>query len=625
VTWIDFARRHRRFTATLAYAGITVIALALAFLARWEFEPAVLRGSDFWGLLPVLVAVRLGVNIWFRMAMGRWRFVGTRDFLRLLGALTTGSLVFWAFSWSLPFLPNVPRSIVLLEWVFSGYLTGGTWVLYRLAYEGARKGRRGERLRVLVVGAGEAGQQLVHQMQRTGTGYAPVGFVDDDPLKGGTLVHGVEVLGRVEDVARVARARGAEEVVIAIPSATPGELRRIVGACEATDLPLKLLPGIEDVIRGDADLGLVREVQLTDLLGRDPISLELPALAEALEGRTVLVTGAAGSIGSELARQIALHRPRRLVMLDQAETPLYYLDLEVRRLHPDLDAIPVVADVTHQPTVEEVFCRFRPDRVFHAAAYKHVPMMEHNAAEAVRTNVLGTWNAARAAGEHGAGTFILISTDKAVRPANVMGATKNLAEKVVLQLQAGFPATGFGAVRFGNVLGSSGSVIPLFKQQLARGEPLTVTHEEVTRFFITISEAVQLVLQASLVPGIRGRVAMLDMGDPVRILDVARDLLRLSGRPFRPGENVVVTGLRPGEKLHEELAAPDEQITETEVERVFLVEPAATDPLDSPPLRAALDLEDGRVILDWLFETFPHLSARRTRWVEEAAGAPSRS
>jgi FlaA1/EpsC-like NDP-sugar epimerase len=313
-------------------------------------------------------------------------------------------------------------------------------------------------------------------------------------------------------------------------------------------------------------------VRIEDLLGRDPIRLELPELAADLEDRVVLVTGGAGSIGSELVRQIALHNPRRLIVLDQAETPLYYLELEILRGEPTFELVTVVGSVTNPDTVACIIEQYRPHRVFHAAAYKHVPLMETNATEAVRTNVLGTFLIAEAAARGGAEAFVLVSTDKAVRPANVMGATKQMAERVVLHLQGLFPTCSFGAVRFGNVLGSSGSVIPIFKKQLETGEPLTVTDEAATRYFMTIPEAVQLILQASLLKDLRGHVAMLDMGEPVRILDLARDLLRLSGQPYRLGHNVVITGLRPGEKVHEELSGPDELVVRTSLDRIFLVQ-----------------------------------------------------
>ena len=566
------ARRHRTLAASVAYGLITGVSLAVAYLAGFEFDPSAIAWRDYWRAATLLIAIRLAVNYFMRLPLGRWRYVASRDFRRLIVAQSIGSVIFFASSWTIPVWPVVPRSIILLEWFMSGYGTVIVWVFYRLAFERSKVRQAGVRKRVLLIGAGEGSEMLISQMLRSTTGYLPVGLVDDDKFKAGTSLHGVKVAGPTDKVAEIAEELEADEIVIAIPSAATADLRRIVEACEGTRLPIKILPAIEEVLDGRVALGLVREIQVEDLLGRDPVRLELPELAEQLRDKTVLVTGAAGSIGSELVRQIALHSPRCLILLDQAETPLYYLELEILARDPSFDLVTIVGSITNADTLSRLFGEFHPDRVFHAAAYKHVPLMETNREEAVRTNVLGTYMIASAAGEAGAEAFILVSTDKAVRPANVMGATKQMAERVVLSLQEEYPECSFGAVRFGNVLGSSGSVIPLFRRQIARGEPLTVTDSRVTRYFMTIPEAVQLILQASLLPDLRGHVAMLDMGQPVRILDLARDLLRLSGQPFRLGENVLITGLRPGEKLHEELSAPEEIVVGTELERVSMIQ-----------------------------------------------------
>jgi FlaA1/EpsC-like NDP-sugar epimerase len=570
---LGWARRYRTFVASAVYSVIAGLGLAVAYLARFEFDWSSILRAEFVQVLCVLVVVRLGVNYSLRLPIGRWRYVASRDFVRLIVAQSIGSALFFALLVSIPILPAVPRSVIVLEWMMGGYGTMIVWVLYRLAFERSQVRRAGPRKRVLLVGAGEGGEVVVSQMLRSTAGYQPVGLVDDDALKWGTSLHGVKVLGPTSRIGAVASDLEAEEIVIGIPSVDTDALRRIVEACEGTGLPIKILSGIKEVLEGTAvGSSNIRDIKVEDLLGRDPVRLELPALAEQLAGKTVLVTGAAGSIGSGLVRQLALHSPKCLILLDQAETPLFYLELEVLRREPAFRVVSIVGSVTDLDTVNRVVAEFRPDRVFHAAAYKHVPMMEHNREEAVRTNVLGTFQIASAAAAGGAEAFILVSTDKAVRPANVMGATKQMAERVVLNLQGVYPQCSFGAVRFGNVLGSSGSVIPVFRRQLARREPLTVTDRDVTRYFMTIPEAVQLILQASLVPDLRGHVAMLDMGEPVRILDLARDLLRLSGQPFRPGENVVITGLRPGEKLHEELSAPDELVVRTELDRVSIVQ-----------------------------------------------------
>ena len=607
---LRFARRHRRLVASVVFAVVATGSLTLAYLARFEFEPAEFVGWEFGQALALLVVIRLGVNYAFRLGIARWRFAGTHDFLRLLWATTVGSGLFLLLTGGFAGLPSVSRAVVLLEWVFSGYATGGVWVVYRLAYESFVVRQATDRRRVLVIGAGEAGQSLVHQMLRSRMGYVPVAIVDDDPFKWGTLVHGVEVVGATEDIGAIAKTNAVDEIVIGIPSADTEQLRRIVESCESVSLPMKILPGIDAVLGGQASLNQIREIQVEDLLGRDPARLELPELAKAMGGTTVLVTGAAGSIGSELARQIAVNAPKCLVLYDQAETPLYYLELELTELAPDVDIMPVVASITDADAFERVMDRYQANIVFHAAAYKHVPMMEHNPRSAALTNIVGTHIVGRLAAEGGAQTVVLVSTDKSVAPSNIMGATKQVAERVILSLQAKYPDTAFGAVRFGNVLGSNGSVIPLFRKQLERGEPLTVTHEDATRYFMTIPEAAQLILKASLLPSFQGRVAMLDMGDTVRILDLARDLIRLSGQPFRLGENVIVTGLRPGEKLHEELSAPEETVHETEERRVFLVEtPAGFSDLPDE-LETALESADVSCVLDFLAREFPDVVGR---------------
>jgi FlaA1/EpsC-like NDP-sugar epimerase len=567
--------RHRRLVSFSLYGLVTILAYALSFVLRFEFRWPGEHTYAFLTTLPLLLALRLGLAHFLKLSTSRWRFTGTQDLLRLLVATTIGSVAFYLLTWELRVPGPVPRSVILLEWVLTGYGIGGMWLVYRVLFQHFRHAEATREIRnrrVLVVGAGEAAALLVGEMQRYPTGFHPLGMVDDNPSKWGTRIRGVEVIGSISDVRAIATAEKAEELIIALPSATPSELNRIVERCEGTDLPFRMLPGLPEVLAGRAHLHQLRPVEIEDLLGREPVSLELPALSTELEGRSVMVTGAAGSIGSELSRQIALHGPERLILVDQAETPLVELERDLVERFPDLSLVPAVADVTDRRTITRLFKAHRPHQVFHAAAYKHVPMMELNPETAVWNNVVGTWNVARTAGEFGAGRFVLVSTDKAVRPANVMGATKRLAELVILAAQERFRWTSFGAVRFGNVLGSSGSVIPLFRRQLEEGKPLTVTHPGMTRYFMTIPEAVQLVLQASLLPDLRGQVAMLDMGEPVRILDLAQRILRLSGQACRIGEQIVFTGVRPGEKLEEALTAPDECAFVTSHPKISIVE-----------------------------------------------------
>jgi len=565
--------RHRRLAALTIYAAAAATSYSASFLVRFEFQwPAQLTGT-FLATLPGLLVLRGLCGSVFRLTMGSWRYVGVRDIVRLMGATALGTTLFFAAVSMLPLTPAVPRSVILLEWVFTTSLTAGIWITYRLAHEmrRTRNDASGPGVAALIVGAGEAGSGLVREMLRRSTGYWPVGFVDDDPFTWGTTVHGVEVMGSAENLPSIASQLGAEQIVVAIPSASIDDSRRIMDLCQTTDLPTKVLPGIDAVLEGEARVDSLREVRIEDLLGREPITLELPELAADLEGRTVLVTGAAGSIGSELVRQVAAHRPEQIVLYDQAETDLYHLELELRDLCPEIEIVPVVADILDAIALDGVFEQYAPSRVFHAAAYKHVPLMQSNPREAVLNNVIGTMRVAEAAGRFGAEKFVLISTDKAVRPSSVMGATKRLAELVMLGSQRRFPSTWFVAVRFGNVLGSQGSIIPLFQKQLEEGKALTVTHGEVERFFMTIPEATQLVLQSSLLPEARGMIAMLEMGEPVRILDLARTLIRLAGRKEGVDAEIRIIGLRSGEKMSEELTAPDEVAFSTSIEKICIV------------------------------------------------------
>lgn len=616
LVWPMDQRNQRRILALIAYsltAGVSyVLAYFLALGSAWFQE----WGSTFLATLPLLVAIRIVCDLAFRLSTGRWRYVSTHDVVRLAGATTVGSLVFYLTTLAVPFIRVVPLPVIAIDWVLSGYLTAGAWITYRVGFEQLRhyrSGFNGNAKRVLIVGAGEAGSMLAREMRRFPTGYRTIGFIDDDPRKWGSSLHGIHVLGSTDELPQIAKQVRAAEIIIAVPSATPKQLRHIVERCEATGLPFRILPGIAEVLSGDVTLNRLREVRIEDLLGREPIQLELSELHEDQRGQSVLITGAAGSIGSELARQVALHKPARLVLVDQAETDLFYLELELRERYPKLDISAVMSDIVDESAVERVFAEYRPGRVYHAAAYKHVPMMEYNPREAIRNNVVGTLRVADAAGRHGTEKFVLVSTDKAARPANVMGASKRLAEQVILELQERYDRTTYTAVRFGNVLGSNGSVIPVFQRQIMAGKPLTVTHPEATRYFMTIPEAVQLILKASLLPELRGHIALLEMGEPVRIVDLAANLLRLTGAPKGNGQSMVFTGLRPGEKLHEELVAPDEETVPTPIRKVRLVRNGKPMPISvsdrlMDTAYSILD-EDDAAALSWLGVFFPGLGS----------------
>ena len=554
-------------------AVVVAAAYHAAFGLRFDFDVPDAYLRQLGATLPVLVLLRL-VCLWrLGVVRGSWRHVGLTDLAALATAVTASSLLFVGALFMMGRLDGMPRAVLVLDWLLFIFLAGGVRFATRYTIEGRLPTRRGAGRRTLVIGAGEAAERFLRTTLHDGRGQmAFIGLLDDGPTLRGVSLHGVRVLGPTADLRLHAARHRAELIVIALPSATGEQMRRIVGLCTATGLEFKILPSLRELIDGGRRVGQLRDVGIEDLLGRAPIHLDLERVERDLARRTVLVTGGAGSIGSELARQIAGFCPARLVLFEQAESPLYFVHLELARTYPGLDVVPVVGDVTDRERLDAVFAAYRPDYVFHAAAYKHVPMMEGNVGEAVRNNVVGTLRVAECAARHRTRKFVLISTDKAVNPSSVMGATKRLAELTVL----GCPAlresgTDFRAVRFGNVLGSDGSVIPLFRRQLADGGPLTVTHPDVRRYFMSIPEAVQLVLQASALPEAAGRISMLEMGEPVRIVDLAEQLIRLSGLiPYRD-VHIVFTGLRPGEKLDEELTSLYERSSRTEVEKIRVV------------------------------------------------------
>ena len=546
-----------------------------AHLLRFDFNVPAQYRDEIVVTLPLVVLFRLAASYAFSISTGRWRYVGIYDVLRLTASTATGSAALFALTWGNDAFAPVPRSVLVTDFVLFTVFIAATWVLYRTAFEQIRlmEGDRSKQTRVLIVCAGDGGTMLAREILRSGHQRRVVGFVDDDPAKWNTTVHGLRVFGKPDMVPQLVARLNVQEIVVAIPSAAPAQLRRLVELCQATDVAFKVLPGMSEVLEGKVHWSQVRPLQIEDLLGREPVALELPDLLGDLCGRSVLVTGAAGSIGSELVRQIALHRPGCLVVFDQWETGLFDLCNDLRDAYPELNVECVVGDIVDDTAIEQVFTRFCPSRVFHAAAYKHVTMMQYNTRQALRNNATGTLCVASAAGRHGAEKFVFVSTDKAVSPTSVMGATKRLAEMLLMEVQAKYPGTAYAAVRFGNVLGSSGSVIPIFRKQIEQGRPLTITDPDVTRYFMTIPEAVQLILQASLLPEVRGAIAMLEMGEPVRIVDLARNLLRIAGLPYQEGKSVVFTGLRAGEKMHEQLVGPQERTTPTSNGKVRIVHP----------------------------------------------------
>ena len=536
---------------------------------------------SFYRLLLFVLLVKLLVFGYLRLYAGWWQYVSVQDLVEtfkashISTAIILGSVYLCRMLRAYGVLQvgvEVPDTVLIIDWAATIAMVGGLRFLVRIICEGSRPVSPAGLRRVLIVGAGNAGEGVLRELYRLPVEkYHVVAFVDDDPRKRGIRIHGVPVLGGVDELASVAERLNVEEVVIALPQPTRDELRRIIEVCKGQKLTFRIVPGVADLIEGRLDVSRLREVDINDLLGREPVSLDIESIGHFLVDKVVLVTGAGGSIGSELCRQIAGFKPKHLVLLEQAENNLFYIDRELRRSNPDLNVTPVVADIGDLARVEEVFRRYVPAVIFHAAAHKHVPMMELNPGEAIKNNVFGTKNVADMACRHKTEAFVLISTDKAVNPTSVMGCTKRVAEMYCQSLSQR-PACGktkFIVVRFGNVLGSAGSVVPIFRDQIARGGPVTVTHPDMCRYFMTIPEATQLVIQAGAM-GKGGGTLLLDMGTPVKIVDLARDMITLSG--FRPDVDIKIEflGVRPGEKLFEELRTSGEDVLPTHHEKIFV-------------------------------------------------------
>ncbi|HNQ57292.1 MAG TPA: nucleoside-diphosphate sugar epimerase/dehydratase [Candidatus Desulfobacillus denitrificans] len=558
-----------------------------AYWIRFNFDvsPEFLAAS--FQALAWVMPLYAAIYLKFGLYRGIWRYASMGDLRRLLiavglGAMATAGVVYMIQA------PGVPRSVLLLHPILLLLAMGGSRFLYRAWKDGhLLSSNLHEGQPVLVLGAGDAAAMLLKDLSRS-SGWRVVGLLDDDAAKHGRRLADVPILGPLASVAGHAGRFGVTHAIIAMPSSSAGQRRRAAELAGAAGLIVLTVPAMADVLSGKVSVSQVRKVELEDLLGRDPIQLDDEGLHRLLTGRCVLVTGAGGSIGSELCRQIAHYAPARLVFFEQSEFVLYRIEQEFAAQFPEVGIACLVGDVKDEASLGAAFAAHRPEVVFHAAAYKHVPLMENeNAWQAVRNNVLGTLRVARAAMAAGVGKFVMVSTDKAVNPTNVMGASKRLAEMVCQALQTESPNTHFVTVRFGNVLGSSGSVIPRFREQIARGGPVTVTHPDIIRYFMLIPEAAQLVLQAGLM-GQGGEIYVLDMGEPVKIVDLARDMIRLSGYSEEEVK-IVFTGLRPGEKLFEELLADGEH----------------TLPTPHPKLRiaraqAALSAEEMADLLAWL-------------------------
>jgi FlaA1/EpsC-like NDP-sugar epimerase len=558
---------------------IMAIAFSLAYLLRFEFALPASELSRFAAQLPVVLGLQFLSFLAWGIYSFIWRYVGIAEIWTFGAANLTVALPLAVARFLLPGSQfqtwRVPLSIIILNSVLSFTAVIGVRVLRRVIHErferqqNVLRGSGAEAKPVLLVGAGRAGVLAAREV--IGRGDLPIevkGFVDDDPLKQGTVVNGIRVLGTTAELPDLVRKYQIDHVIITIASASRKEVRRIVDLCDAVPVKARIIPGLYEILDGRVEVSSIRDVQIEDLLGRDPVRLDEGLLQGWIGGKTVLVSGAGGSIGSELVRQVLRFKPATLVLVERSEFALYTIHEEIAVPRGSVQIVPALADLGDTLRMREVFEKYRPDVVLHAAAHKHVPMIEWNPMEAVKNNVLATRAFGELAAEYGSSVFVLISTDKAVNPTSVMGTTKRLAELIVQDLDSRHE-TRYVAVRFGNVLGSTGSVVPKFRAQIAAGGPVTVTHPEMRRYFMTIPEAAQLVLQAGAM-GEGGEIFILDMGEPVRIVDLARDMISLSG--FRPDEDVEIafTGLRPGEKLFEELDTSEEKALRTRHPKILI-------------------------------------------------------
>jgi FlaA1/EpsC-like NDP-sugar epimerase len=550
-----------------AQFGVFALSVFAAFLLRFDFSVPREQYGHLATALVVLVFVKIIVFRIAKLDRGLWRYVSVIDLVRVgVGNLIASSIacaIILAIS-----SPGFPRSLYAIDFLLCLLATGGLRFTVRLIQEAASRTllREPNVRNALIYGAGESGTVLLREIRNNPKlSYRVIGFVDDNKEKHDLRVAGIKVLGSGDDLRALVKRYDIEIILIAIPSASGVEMTRILETCHTAGIECKTVPGLGEIIENHGLVGQIREVAVEDLLGRNPIRLEENQIRASIKGKVILVTGAAGSIGSEICRQIAHFRPAGIVGFDNAESPLFDIDQEMRQSFPSISFYPEIGSIQNRARLDEVLQRYQPLVLYHAAAYKHVPLMESHVFEAIENNVLGTYNVAVAAAEHGVEDMVMISSDKAVRPTNVMGATKRIAELILLALQNG--RTKYVAVRFGNVLGSNGSVIPIFKKQIASGGPITVTHPDMRRFFMTIPEACQLVLQASAI-GKGGQICVLDMGHPVKIVDLARNLILLSG--LRPDDDIKIefSGVRPGEKLYEELSTLLEGTIPTEHEKI---------------------------------------------------------
>ncbi|MFC1841013.1 polysaccharide biosynthesis protein [Thermodesulfobacteriota bacterium] len=576
--------------------------------------------------IPLVVIIKIITFYLFDLYQGMWRYTSLADLISILKAVSVATLVVIIMTFFVHRLGGFSRSIFIIDWGLTLFLIAGSRIAIRFYFwvgagdESARyksgnfithlfkSKQKGKRL--IIIGAGDCGEKISREIHdNPQLGYDLVGFIDDDPLKSNRKIHGIPVLGNMDEVKYHSEQLDPQELLIAMPSISSKSMRNIVRRCEESGIPFKTVPGMGELINGKVTIKAIRDVSYRDLLGRATIELDEAKIGAYLKDKRILITGAGGSIGSELCRQVCRFSPESLILYERAESPLYEIELELKDHFQYLKIIPRLADILDVRKLENIFEETRPEVVFHAAAYKHVPMLEHNPWEAIDNNVLGTRNVINVSNKYNVERFVLVSTDKAVRPANVMGASKRVAELIAqAQNGCGLSDTKYITVRFGNVIGSIGSVIPLFKKQIEKGGPVTVTHPEITRYFMTIPEACQLILQAGSM-GNGGEIFILEMGVPIKIADMAEDLIRLSG--FEPYEDIDIkfVGLRSGEKLYEELITEGEGIVNTSHEKIMVLKGTVCDPdnlnskLDS--LKKIMEDQDGEGIRKALKDILP--------------------
>ena len=565
--------KYRKALIIFAHIGAFVASLLISFLLVHNMQlKRIWLIEQYPLLLLFFVIIKLTVFALFKQYRGWWRYVGISDLIGIASASLISTFIIVALWFSMLHISSVRRSlenltefsqaVFVLDMFCTILLLGGMRMIIRMYYEEFRTVEGGRIKRLLIIGAGDAGEALLREIHRMSVAqYECVGLVDDDPVKQGISIHAIPVLGTVEQLPNICEKYNVEEIAIAVPSATHQQLRHIIQVCQGTKTRFRTVPSITDIASGKYSVSQIRDVDIEDLLGREAVNLDLDLIEDFLKNKTILVTGAGGSIGSEMSRQVCNFTPELLLLVEQAENPLFHIERELKTQFPDVPLKAIICDITDKIRVDLLFEKYRPNIVIHAAAHKHVPLMETNPGESIKNNIVGTRTVAEAASQFGSENFVMISTDKAVNPTSLMGSSKRIAEMYIQDLNR-TSDTDFVTVRFGNVLGSNGSVVPIFKKQIAQGGPVTVTHPDMQRYFMTIPEASQLVLQAATM-GKGGEIFVLDMGEPVKIVDLARELITLSG--FRPDEDIEITftGTRPGEKLFEELSIKGEDMQPT--------------------------------------------------------------